>query len=74
LKKGEKHFGFDASYNVKMPVPDTTLFTTWSFLTIAVFHKMQGVVKWIIEEKNSNVNCCDNGVNSPLCTAALGLS
>jgi ankyrin repeat protein len=37
---------------------------------MAVFHKWQGVVKWLIEEKKANVNCCEDGDISPLCTAA----
>ncbi len=55
------------SYKVKVSVPDTTLFVTVSFLTMAVSYKRQGVVKRLTEEKKTTVNCCEDGEVSPLC-------
>lgn len=64
--KAEKDFSFDVNYT------SGTVLERNSLLNIAVINRRKNIVKWLIEEKHSDIETCDRGNFTPLLNAGMG--
>lgn len=63
--KAERDFSFDVNYT------SGTVLERNSLLNIAVINRRKNIVKWLIEEKHSDIETCDRGNFTPLLNAGM---
>ena len=63
--KAEKDFSFDVNYT------SGTVLERNSLLNMAVINGRKNIAKWLIEEKDSDVETCDRGNFTPLLNAGM---
>ena len=64
LKKAEKDFRFDVNYTSGVVLERNSL------LNMAVIDKRTKIAKWLLEEKNADIESWDRGQFTPLLNAA----
>lgn len=63
--KAEKDFAFDVNYT------SGTVLERNSLLNMAVINQRKNIAKWLVEEKNCDIETCDRGNFTPLLNAGM---
>ncbi|KAL7540307.1 hypothetical protein ACHAWF_006645 [Thalassiosira exigua] len=62
--KAEKEFSFSVNYTSGVVLERNSL------LNLAVIGKRHKIIKWLVEDKKADIECCDRGQFTPLLNAA----